>query len=235
MAAAELRAAPAASMPFTPAAKRAWMPQRLSEVEGRFRNEVIPWFAVLLPVRACRCFRHRRSRGRGADQARAASRLQRRQDRLQLPRRPLGRQRGRHRRASRQRSHGARHLSALFAGRQVDRLLVESLRQQRRVRDSRGGRRREAADVPQRQRRSGRMEPRRQERRVPRLARARRVPERRDAAHDRDRRRTGTAAADRLGLVGQLLARRQVAGLQSPSVDVVAPSLSRQLRRRSRG
>ena len=50
---------------------------------------------------------------------------------------------------------------------------------------------------------------------------------------DRDRRRAGTAAADRLGLVGQLLARRQVAGVQPPSVDVVAPSLSRQLRRRS--
>ena len=96
-----------------------------------------------------------------------------------------------------------------------------------------GGRRGEAADVPQRQRRSRRLDPRRQERRVPRLARTRRVSERRDAAHDRDRRRTGTAAADRLGLVGQLLARRQVARLQPPSVDVVAPALSRQLRRGS--
>ena len=77
------------------------------------------------------------------------------------------------------------------------------------------------------------LEPRRQERGVPRVARTRRVSERRDAAHDFDRRRTGTAAADRLGLVGQLLARRQVARLQPPSVDVVAPALSRQLRRRS--
>ena len=111
-------------------------------------GSTIPCF----PGRCCRSSRHRRSRGRRADQARAASRLQRRQDRLQLPRRHLGRQRGRHRRASRDRSHRARHLSALLAGRQVDRLLVESLRQQRRLRDSRRGRRREAADVPQRQR-----------------------------------------------------------------------------------
>ena len=43
----------------------------------------------------------------------------------------------------------------------------------------------------------------------------------------------GEAAAGRLGLLGQLLARRQVAGLQPPSGGLVAPALSRQLRRRS--
>ena len=64
----------------------------------------------------------------------------------------------------------------------MDRVLVESLRQQRRLRHSGRGRRGEAADVPQRQRRSGRLDPRRQERRLPRAARARRVSERRDAA-----------------------------------------------------
>ena len=48
-------------------------------------------------------------------------------------------------------------------------------------------------------------------------ARRRRVPERRDALSDRRRRRPGEAAAGRLGLLGQLLARRQVARLQPPS------------------
>jgi hypothetical protein len=42
-----------------------------------------------------------------------------------------------------------------------------------------------------------------------------------------------TAAAGRLGLLGHYLARRQVARLQPPSRRVVAPALSRQLRRRS--
>ncbi len=48
-------------------------------------------------------------------------------------------------------------------------------------------------------------------------------------------RRAGEAAAGRLGLLGQLLAGRQVAGLQPPSGGLVAPALSRQLRRRPVG
>ena len=43
------------------------------------------------------------------------------------------------------------------------------------------------------------------------------------------------AAAGRLGLLGQLLARRQVAGLQPPSRGLVAPALPRQLRGRPLG
>ena len=60
------------------------------------------------------------------------------------------RQRGRHRRPADHRQSRARDLSALLARRQVDRLLLESLRQQRRLRRAGDGRRAAAADVPHR-------------------------------------------------------------------------------------
>ncbi len=66
---------------------------------------------------------------------------------------------------------------------------------------------------------------------VPQLARQRRVSDGRDAVSDFGERRTGTAAAGRLGLLGELLAGWQVAGVQPPSVHLVAQALSRQLRR----
>ena len=93
-------------------------------------------------------------------------------------------------------------------------------------------RRAEAADVPHRQRRSGRLDARsaRASCSARRAATARSRTSRRCIRLPIER-RTGTAAAGRLGLLGQLLARRQVAGLQSPSLDLVAPALSRQLRR----
>ena len=93
-------------------------------------------------------------------------------------------------------------------------------------------RRAEAADLPHRQRRSRRLDARLAAGAVPRRARRRRVSQRRDAVRSAGRRRAGTAAAGRLGLLGQLLAGRQVARLQSPSGGLDAPALSRQLRRR---
>ena len=106
-------------------------------------------------------------------------------------------------RAAPHRQRRARGLSALLAGRPVDRLLVEPLRQQRRVR--RPGRRRhaEAPDVSHRQRRSGRLDARFAAGHLPRRARRRRVPERRDALPGR--RSTGgqeTAAAASTGATG---------------------------------
>ena len=86
----------------------------------------------------------------------------------------------------------ARDLSALLAGRQVDRVLLEPLRQQRRLRRARHRRRAAAADVPHRQRRSRRLDARFAAGAVPRRARRRRVPRRRDALPD-----PGRAAARR--------------------------------------
>ncbi len=106
----------------------------------------------------------------------------------------------------------ARSLPALLARRALDRLLVEPLRQQRRVRRPGHRRRADAADVPHRQRRSRRLDARFAAGHLPRRARRRRVPERRDAVSDRrSAGGHGEAAAGRLGLLGQLLARRQVA------------------------
>ena len=58
------------------------------------------------------------------------------------------------------RQHRARDLPALLARRPVDRVLVEPLRQQRRLRRPRRRRHAAAADLPHRQRRSGRLDAR---------------------------------------------------------------------------
>ena len=91
-------------------------------------------------------------------------------------------------------------------------------------------RRAAAPDVPHRQRRRGRVDSRFATGPLPRGARRRRVSERGDAVSGAGRRRPRAAAARRLGLLGQLFARRQVARLQPPSRGVDAPALSRQLR-----
>ena len=157
--------------------------------------------------------------GADADQARAATRLSRRPHRLQLPRRHLDRERDRRQSRSPHRPSRPRHVSALLARRQVDRVLVQPLRQQRRLRRPRRRRRAPAADVPRRRRRRRRLDARLDERADPRSARRRRVPQCRDAVGGAGRRRTRAAAAGRLGLLRQLLARRQVARVQPPSSD----------------
>ena len=139
-------------------------------------------------------------------------------------------------RPSTHRQPRARSLPAVFARRAMDRLLVEPLRQLRRVRRPGDRRRAEAADVPHRQRRGRRMDARlaAASSSAPRAATARSRTSRRCTRLPVSR-RAGEAAAGRLGLLGQLLARRQVAGLQPPSGGLVAPALSRQLRRRPVG
>ena len=159
--------------------------------------------------------------------------LSRRADCLQLSRRHLGRQRGRHERPADHRQLGARGVSALLAGRPLDRVLVEPLRQLRRVRRPHHGRDAAPADLPYRHRRRRRMDAGFAAGDLPRGARRRRVPERRRPLSNRRRRRTGEAAAGRLGLLRRLFAGRQIARLQPPPFVLVAEALPRQLRRRS--
>ena len=110
------------------------------------------------------------------------------------------------------RSLRARHLSAFFARRQVDRILLEPLRRQRRVRGTCHRRRAETSDVPQRRRRCRRMDERLTAGDLPRDAR-RRAPFQALRRCIRSRNgRAGEAAAAGLGLLGPLFARRQVAG-----------------------
>src|SRR4029453_5270656 len=93
------------------------------------------------------------------------------------------------------------------------------------------GRRRnaEAIDLSHRYRRRGGLDAGFAERDLPVGARGRRVPERGDEVSGWGERRKGEAAAGRLGILGQFLPRRQVAGLQPAPLVVVAPALPRQL------
>ena len=84
----------------------------------------------------------------GAGEAASPPDLFQRQGRLQLSGRHLDGQRERLRRAAPHRQQGARHLPALLAGRQLDRLFLQSRRQLRRVRDRRGRRQAAPAHLP---------------------------------------------------------------------------------------
>ena len=133
---------------------------------------------------------------------------------------------------SRDRSHGARHLSALLAGRPLDRVLVESLRQQRRVRDSRRRRRREAAHVPQRQRRCGGLDRATARAWCSAPPRPWRVPERRHTARSRSTGDRNNPLPTDWGYSGSFSPDGKSLVFNRHPVDLVAPPLSRQLRRR---
>ena len=123
-----------------------------------------------------------------------------------------------------------RHLPAILAGREMDRLLVQPRGELRRVRDVRRGRQAEAAHLPQRGRQRRRLVGGREEGPVHLDARRRRVPERGDALRDPGRGRHGAADAAGLGLVGELLAGRVEARLHPSPRRLVAQALPRQLR-----
>ena len=166
------------------------------------------------------------------DPAGPASRLPRRQGRLQLPWRHLDGERGWLERPSPDRQPRSRGVSAVLARRAVDRVLVEPLRQQRRLRHPvAGGAPRRLTyhtgsdDVVGWTRDSAQV--------IFRAASGRgRLSVRRHALPDRREGRPGAVAESRLGLLGQLLTGRQVARLQPPSGHLVPAPLSRQLRRR---
>ncbi len=182
------------------------------------------------PVRACGFVRPRLADGCQPGAPRATPGLPRRQDRLQLPRRPLDGERGRLERSSHHRQHGPRRLPEVLARRPLDCLLVEPLRQLRCLCRRRRRRGAAAPHVPYRERRGGRVDAGLAARRLPRDARRRGVPDGRDAASGAGLRWPGAGAAGGLGILGQLLARRQVNGVQPPPRRVVKAALPRQLR-----
>jgi len=120
--------------------------------------------------------RHRR--GSCAGPAGPPSRLPCGQDRVQLPGGHLGGQRRRIEPRAGDRSHRAGRVSAVLARRPLDRVLVQPLRQLRRLRRVGDGRRTAPADLSHRERRSGRLDARFAEHHLPRHPRRRRVPER---------------------------------------------------------
>ncbi len=111
-------------------------------------------------------------------------------------------ERGRLERRAPHRQPRARDVSAVLARRTLDRVLVEPLRQQRRLRRPRGRRRAAAADVPHGQRRSRRLDARLAAGHLPRGAWRRRVPERRDALSIAGERRAGDSRCRSTGATG---------------------------------